>query len=201
MALFNDIYCKICDRFLTKEQWNKHRFSSRHLHREVNGYWPAYFPQRKLTRDKGSILEKTFWEMIYGSEDVLPVYGFLKTYIMMVTNMKDYVTLDPIDFDADFRYDYRDTMIAQFEQDLYNKNFSLQGKGDQIDTLQNRIAFWLNINNMGSPIPDNLFDYVYDDEGLDGSVHGAEIFPEIREFEKLLDILRYKWLRKQLKLL
>ena len=167
MALFNDIYCKICDRFLTKEQWNKHRFSSRHLHREANGYWPAYFPQRKLTRDEGSILEKTFWEMIYGSEYVLPVYGFLKTYIMMVTNMKDYVT-------------------------LCQKNFSLQdqGKGDQIDTLQNGIEFWLNIKNMGSPIPDNLFDYVYDDEGLGGSVRGAEIFPEIREFKKLLDILR-----------
>ena len=24
MALFNDIYCQICDRFNTKKQWNKH---------------------------------------------------------------------------------------------------------------------------------------------------------------------------------
>ena len=60
MALFNDTYCQICDRFITKEQWNKHLFSSRLLHREVNGYWPAYFPQRKLTRDESSILEKAF---------------------------------------------------------------------------------------------------------------------------------------------
>ena len=48
------------------------------------------------------ILEQAFWEMIFGSVDVLPVYGFLKTYFLMVTNMKDYVTLDPDDDDADF---------------------------------------------------------------------------------------------------
>ena len=61
----------------------------------------------------------------------------------MVTKMKDYVTLDPDDVDADFRYGYRDTVIAQFKHDLYNKKFSLQdeSKGDQIDTLQNRINF------------------------------------------------------------
>ena len=47
MALFSDVYCQICDRFITKEQWNKHFFPSRHLHREVNGFWPAYFPQKK----------------------------------------------------------------------------------------------------------------------------------------------------------
>ena len=53
-------------------------------------------------------------------------------------------------------------MISQFKQDLYNKNFSLQdqGKDDEIDTLQKRIKFWLNIINMGEgPIPDYLSDY------------------------------------------
>ena len=118
MALFNDTYLQIYHRFITKERWNKPLFSSIHLHREVNGYWPAYFPPRKVTRNEGMQLEKAFWEMIFGSVDVLPVYGFLKTNIMMVTNMKDYVTLDPDDADADFRYDYRDIMIAQFKQDL-----------------------------------------------------------------------------------
>ena len=34
--------------------------------------------QRKLTRHEGMILEKAFWEMIFGSVDVLPVCGFLK---------------------------------------------------------------------------------------------------------------------------
>ena len=41
--------------------------------------------------------------MIFGIKDVLPAYGFLKTYIMMVTDMKDYVTLDDDDDDACFR--------------------------------------------------------------------------------------------------
>ena len=36
MAVFNDIYREIYDRFITKEQWIKHLYSSRHLHREVN---------------------------------------------------------------------------------------------------------------------------------------------------------------------
>ena len=71
----------------------------------------------KLTRDEGSILKKAFWQMIFGSEEVLPVYGFFKTYIKMATNKKDYVTLD-LHYDADFRYNYRDTMIFQFEQDI-----------------------------------------------------------------------------------
>ena len=89
------------------------------------------------------IFEKAFWETIFGSVDVLPVNGFLKTYHMMITNMKGYATLDPDDDDADFRNDYRDTMIAQFEKDFYNKNFNFQdqGKGDEIDTHQNRIKF------------------------------------------------------------
>ena len=38
------------------------------------------------------------------------------------------------------------------------KNFSLQeqGKGDQIDTLQNRNKFWLKIFVTGGPVADNL---------------------------------------------
>ena len=43
-------------------------------------------------------------------------------------------------------------------------------------------------------MPDNLYDYDYNDEGLDESVRGSGsvIFPEIGEFKKLLDILRCK---------
>ena len=149
MALFNDIYCQICDRFISKEQGNKHLYSSSHLHREVIGLWPALFPQRKLTNEEGVITEKSFWEMIVGSEDVLHVYSFLKTYFMMVLNMRileDHVPLDLDDDDADLRYGYRHVIIAQFEQDLYNKIFSLQdqSKWDQIDTLQNGIKSLLN---------------------------------------------------------
>ena len=105
---------------------NKHLYSGRHLHREVNGYWPAYFTQRKLTMYEGSILEKAFWKMFFGSEDFLPVYGFLKTSFMMVTNMRDYVTLDDHDNDADFTCNYRNIMTAQNKQGLNNKIFNHQ---------------------------------------------------------------------------
>ena len=146
-----------------------------------------------MTRSEGSRLEKAFWEIIFGSEDVLPVYGYLKTYIMMITNMKDYVTLDPDDDDADFTYSCRDTMIAQFKQDLYNKLFSFQGQGkdDQNDTLHNRIRFWCNvIDDTGVGKPDDIYNYVFNDDVLDHSVRGAEIISELRDLKKLLDIPR-----------
>ena len=81
--------------------------------------------------------------MTFASEDVLSVLGFSKTYVMMVTNMRIYVTREPDEFDADFRCISGVTMIAQFEQKFYNKSFSPQdqGKGEQIDTLENRINF------------------------------------------------------------
>ena len=60
MALFNDRYCQTCDRFITEDKRNKHLYSSRPLRREVDGYEPAFFKQRKLNRDESSTLEKTF---------------------------------------------------------------------------------------------------------------------------------------------
>ena len=70
-----------------------------------------------------------------------------------------------------------DDMIAHNKQDLYNKFFSLQdqGKVDEIDTLENRIKLWLSIiSNAQGLVPDNLYDYDYNHEGLDNSIHGAE---------------------------
>ena len=86
-------------------------------------------------------------------------------------------------------------MIVQFKQDIYNKHFTLQDqcKDNPIDTLENRIKFWLNIiiNDEG-PVPDILYDQDYNNEGLDHSVRGWEIFPEIRKIKNFLDILRSK---------
>ena len=96
MALFNDTFCQICDRFYTKERWNKHPYSSRHFHREINGYWPMFFPQRKLTRDEGVKLEKTFWQVILTSSDNdndLVLFDFLNLYFRMCTNITDYVPI------------------------------------------------------------------------------------------------------------
>ena len=200
MTLFNDVYCQICDRFYTKEQWNKHLHSSRHLHREVNGSWPAFFLQRKLTRDEGMKLEKAFWEMIFvSSTEYVEMYDFLKTYFRMCTNMSYHVPIrlwfDDPDEEEQWGAGYRNDMITQFIQDLCNKNFTVQnqGKDHPIDTLEIRIKFWITIiSNAEGPVPDNLYDFDYNDKGLDHSVCGAEIFPEIGELKKLLDILRSK---------
>ena len=86
-------------------------------------------------------------------------------------------------------------MMAQFKQFLYIKNFTLQdqGKDDPIDTLGIRIKFWFNfINNDRGPVPDKLYDYLYNNELLDETVHGSEIIPERRELKNFLDILRSK---------
>ena len=209
--LFNDVYCQICHRFYTKEQWNKHLYSSRHLHREVNVYWPAFFPQRKLTKDEGMKLEKAFWEVIFTSNDNdLALFECLILYFRMCTNITDHVPIRYWDYYDDgneeeqWGYGYRDDMITQFKQDLYNKNYTLQnrGKDDSIDTPENKIKFWINIISSDQcPVPDNLYDYDYNDEGPDYSVRGTEIYSEIGELRKLLHILRSKRLRKTLKYL
>ena len=84
----------------------------------------------------------------------------------MCTNITDHVPIRYWDYYSDGKeeeqwgYGYKDDMIAQFKQDLYNKNFTLQdqGKDDPIDTLENRIKFWVdNISNDEGSVPDNLF--------------------------------------------
>ena len=117
----------------------------------------------------------------------------------MCTIINNYVPVrlwfDDPDEEEQWGYGYRDDMIAQFKQDLYNKHFTLQdqGKDNPIDTLENRIKFWINVieNNDGS-MPDNVYNYDYNDEGLDETVLASEIFSEIGELKKLLDILRKK---------
>ena len=97
---------------------------------------------------------------------------------------------DHPDEEEQWGYDYREDMITQFEQDLYNENFTIQdqGKDDPIDTLENRSELWPNVFDIDDgPIPDKFYDYDYNNEGLDHSVRGADI-----GFKKLLDILRSK---------
>ena len=111
----------------------------------------------------------------------------------MCTNITDHVPIRYWDYYGDENeeeqrgYGYRDDMITQFKQDLYNKNFTLkdQGKDDPTDTLENRIKFWINIisNDQGS-VPNVLYDYDYSHEGLDHSVLGSEKNPEIGELKK-----------------
>ena len=95
---------------------------------------------------------------------------------------------DDPDEEEQWRCRFRDDMLAQFKKDLHNKIFTLQdqGKVDPIDTLENRIKFWIIIiSNARGPVPDNLHDYDYNDERLDETVRGWECreFPERRELK------------------
>ena len=63
MSFFNDTFCQVCESFINEEQRDKYLHSSRHLHREMNGYKPADFPQRKLFENESIILDKGFWTM------------------------------------------------------------------------------------------------------------------------------------------
>ena len=51
-------------------------------------------------------------------------------------------------------------MEGQFKHDLYNKSFSDQFEsGDENDTLQQRIEWWMTVVDRGGPIPDNAYEY------------------------------------------
>ena len=65
------------------------------MHREVNGQWPAYFPQIKPITDEGMKLEKIFREMIFVTDECVEVNDFLKLYFRMFTNTNNYVPVRP----------------------------------------------------------------------------------------------------------
>ena len=122
----------------------------------------------------------------------------------MCTDIDNYVPVRPW-FDDENEEEqwgcgYGGDVIAHSKQNFYNKICSLQDqdKDDGIDTLQKRNKIWLNNISTGEGlIPDNLYDYDYNNEGRDHSVREAKIFPEIAELKNFLDIIRCKCFRNQ----
>ena len=159
MSFFNYKYCQICERFITKEQFNKHLYSNRPLHRELNGYWPTSFPQTKLGKDGKNVLEKAFWKMFFLQLEVLEVEEFWLTYATMTTNMKDYMVENN---GEDLGKVFRDTMKGQSEHDLYIKSFSNQLESDdEVDTLQQRIEWWRVVVDKLGIKPNVVYDYTF----------------------------------------
>ena len=74
------VNCQLCGRFITKEQWNNHLYSSRRLHREAHAYWPAFFPQRKLGKDEKIQLENAFWKKFFATRTFTEVEEFWLTF-------------------------------------------------------------------------------------------------------------------------
>ena len=67
------------------------------------------------------------------------MYEFLGTYFKMVSNSNDFVEDDDEDDREDeFEYHFRDNMIAQFKQDLYNKIFSHGDQDERGNSFQKR---------------------------------------------------------------
>ena len=80
-------------------------------------------------------------------------------------------------------------MIAQFRQDVYNKSFSHQDQDKRDAGLERKFKFWLiYVVKMGGPIPDNVYDYDYDDPGLGYLFRGSKYGPEPRALENFLRI-------------
>ena len=161
MSFLNDTYCQLCEKLITKEQWNKQLYSARLLHKKAYGYTPVYFPNRKLTGDESSFFEKAFWKVSFATSDIKEVEEFWSTYFMKTTNIKDYF----LEYNKeDVRKVFGETMEGQFEPDLYKKFFSSQlDSNDEIDTLQQRIKWWMLIIDRGGPIPNNAYDYIFNE--------------------------------------
>ena len=137
MSFLDDTYGKLCERFITEKQWNKHLFSSRQLHKKAYAYTPAYFPNGKLINDEANILEKALWKMFFAARDIKEVKVFWWTYFVMTTNIKGYFLQEN---ESEVRKVLRDTMGGQFELDLYITSFSSQLESDEF-TLQQRIEW------------------------------------------------------------
>ena len=116
--------------------------------------------------------------MFFATRDIKEMDEFWLTYFMMATNMKDKILED----NAEFRKVFRDTMEGQFEHHLNNKSFSDQLESDETDTLQQRINHWMMVVVRGGVIPNNVYDYSFDE--LFG-LYRKTIDPEMQEVAKL----------------
>ena len=72
-------------------------------------------------------------------------------------------------------------MEGQFELDLYNRYFSnqLESDVDEIDTLQQRIKWWMTVFDRGGPIHNNVYDYTFNELYM---LYREAIDPERQEF-------------------
>ena len=70
MSILDNTIFHLCKKLIRKKVWSKRLYSSRQMHRDVNGYTPACFPQSKLFRHQSSILRKAFWKTIFATRDI-----------------------------------------------------------------------------------------------------------------------------------
>ena len=149
------------------------------MHIEVNGYWPAYFPQGKLATNENIILEKAFWKMFFATRDIEEVEEFWLIYFMMTTNMEN----NMLENNEELGKVFRDTVEGQFEHDLYNKAFSNELETNETDNLQQRIVWWMVVVDRGGPIRNNVCEYSF---GELFGLYRKAIDPQMQELIKLV---------------
>ena len=116
--------------------------------------------------------------VFFATRNIKEVGEFLIPYFLMVTNLNDYVT------DSEgIKKEFRVRMEGQFEHDLYYKSLSNQLESDETDTSQQRIEWWMTVVDSGGPIPNNVYDYRFDELF---NMHRKAIDPEMQEIVKEL---------------
>ena len=116
--------------------------------------------------------------MFFELRDIKEVKKFWLTYFIITTNMKDFSLEENKE---EVRKAFSETIEGQFEHDSHNKSFSNQIESDETDTLQQRNKRWMTVVARGGLIPNNVYDYNFDDMfGL----YRKTIDPEMRDFVK-----------------
>ena len=97
----------------------------------------------------------------------------------MVTNLNYYFT-----YSENFRTEFRVMMESRFEHNLCDKSSSNQREfDDDVDTLRQRIKWWLLVVDRGGPIPNDVYDFTFEDFFM---LHRKAIDPEKRHLVKAL---------------
>ena len=141
--------------FLTKEEWNKHLFTNKHLRRQTKGYRAAFFPDRKVTSDGSKKIEKAFWKIVFATRKIKEVEEFWFLYFTMVTYLKD----NDLATNEEFRKENRGILLELLINHLYNKSISNNVEEKKSDCVDDRLDSWITIVSNKGPIPNNVFDY------------------------------------------
>ena len=98
---------------------------------------------------------------------------------MMITNLNYYFTDS-----GEFRKEFRVLKESQFEHELYNESFSNHIESDdEIDTLQQRINWWMVVVDSLGVIPKDVYDYTFN---ILYMLYRKAIEPEMQDVVKAL---------------
>ena len=123
--------------------------------------------------------------MFFATRDIKEVEEFWLIHFMMTTNMKDYIVEN---IEEALGKLSRDNMEGQFEHDLDNKSISNQLEiDDEVDTLQQRIEWWMVVVDRLGVIPNDVYDSTFDELHM---LYRKAIDPEMHDSVNALEYRR-----------